>query len=98
MIEEILNKTGLPVAYGRFLEVTEPPFIVYMGAGQDTFQADDRHYWKENSYRIEYYFANKDEENEDSIEEALSEAGYIYEKSEDVYIEGEDVFVIYYTI
>ena len=80
------------------MEVTDPPFIIYMGAGQDTFQADDKHYWKENSYRIEYYFANKDEEKESAIEEALSKAGYIYEKSEDVYIDSEDVFVIYYTI
>lgn len=98
MINNVLNQIGLPVAYGRFMEVTDPPFIIYMGAGQDTFQADDKHYWKENSYRIEYYFANKDEEKESAIEEALSEAGYIYEKSEDVYIDSEDVFVIYYTI
>ena len=32
------------------------------------------------------------------IEALLLENGYLYDKSEDVYIEDEGVFVIYYTI
>ena len=42
--------------------------------------------------------AEKNEANEDSIETALLEHGYIYEKSDDVYIESEGVFVVYYFV
>lgn len=71
---------------------------MYIGNGQNTFQADDTHYWKQNSYQVEYYFTTKNESNEEAIESALLENGFLYEKSEDIYIEDEDVFVIYYYI
>jgi hypothetical protein len=71
---------------------------VYIGNGQDTFQADNTHYWKQNTYQVEYYFTTKNEQNEAGLENALLEAGYLYEKSEDIYIEEEEVFVIYYYI
>lgn len=98
---ETLQQTGLPCAYSHFRDADvpqEPPFIVYRGSGQNTFQADDTHYWTQNSYQVEYYFTTKNEEAEAAIEEALLSAGYLYDKSEDLYIEDEDVFVIYYTI
>ena len=71
---------------------------MYIGNGQETFQADNTHYWRQNSYQVEYYFTTKNESNETAIETALLGNGYLYEKSEDVYIEDEDVFVIYYYI
>lgn len=93
-----LKSTGLPVAYGRFKDATTPPFIIYLGDGQDTMAADDGVYHKKSRYKVEYYFAEKREANEDSIEKALTAAGYIYDKSEDVYISSEDLFVIYYSV
>ncbi len=96
MIENILNQIGLPWAYGRFLSVQEPPFLVYMGTGQNTFQADNTHYYRQNTHRIEYYFTIKDESVEAEIEDAILGAGLLYEKSEDTYIDSEDVFVVYY--
>lgn len=93
-----LKSTGLPVAYGRFKDATTPPFIIYLGDGQDTMAADDGVYHKKSRYKVEYYFAEKREANENAIEEALTEAGYIYDKSEDVYISSEDLFVIYYSV
>lgn len=95
-IYNILNTIGLPWAYGRFLKKTEPPFLILMGDGQETFDADNTHYFKENAYRVEYYFIEKNEANEETIESALNANGFLYEKSEDVYIESEDMFVIYY--
>ena len=93
---------GLPCAYSHFGKgdnvPEEPPFIVYMGDGQGNFAADNTYYHSENQYRIEYYFTEKDEETEDRIEELLLANGYLYDKSEDVFIESEDVFVIYYSI
>ena len=95
---QTLQSTGLPCAYSHFKTKQEPPYLVYIGSGQDTFDADNTHYWRQNNYQVEYYFTKKNEANEAAIEDALLESGFIYEKSEDVFIEDEDVFVIYYTI
>ena len=97
-IYQTLQSTGLPCAYSHFKKKKSPPYIVYIGNGQETFQADNTHYWKQNTYQVEYYFTTKNESNEEAIETALVNNGFLYEKSEDVYIEEEEVFVIYYYI
>lgn len=97
-IYKALKGTGLPCAYARFKSPQELPFIVYIGNGQDHAAADNSYIWSENRYQIEYYFALKNEEHEAAIEKALLEAGYRYTKSEDIYIEDQDVFVIYYYV
>lgn len=98
MIFQTLQSTGLPCAYSHFKTAQEPPYIVYIGNGQDTMKADNTVHWRNNTYQVEYYFTTKNEANEINIEDALLNAGYVYEKSEDVYIEDQGVFVIYYTI
>jgi len=98
MIFQTLQSTGLPCAYSHFKTAQEPPYIVYIGNGQDTMKADNTVHWRNNTYQVEYYFTQKNEANEVNIEDALLNAGYVYEKSEDVYIEDQGVFVIYYTI
>ena len=95
--------TGLdiPVAYSHFMEddaPDEPPYLVYIGQGQDNLAADNTYVYAQNHYQLEYYFTKKDEEQEAGIEAILLENGLLYQKSEDVYIEEEGVFVIYYTI
>lgn len=97
-IYQTLQSTGLPCVYSHFKTPQEPPYIVYIGNGQDVFNADNTHYWKRNTYQVEYYFTEKNESNEADIEDALLENGFIYEKSEDIYIEDQGVFVIYYYI
>ena len=97
-IYQTLQSTGLPCAYSHFRTKIEPPFIVYIGNGQNVMDADNTHYWRENTYQVEYYFTEKNEENEAVIEEKLLENGFLYEKSGDVYIEDEGIFVIYYYI
>ena len=97
-IFQVLQSTGLPCAYSHFKKKQSPPYIVYTGNGQETFQADNTHYWKQNTYQVEYYFTTKNERNEEAIETALLDNGFLYEKSEDIYIEEEEVFVIYYYI
>lgn len=92
---------GIPVAYSHFTEKSSPdapPYLVYIGNGQDTFKADDTFYYTENRYQLEYYFTEKDEAEEARIEKVLLDNGFRYEKSEDVFIEEEGVFVIYYQI
>lgn len=97
-IFEVLQSTGLPCAYSHFKTAQEPPYIVYIGRGQDVLEADNTHYWRENKYQVEYYYKTKNEQNETDIEDALLNAGFVYEKSEDVFIEDENVNVIYYYV
>ena len=95
-ITEALKSCGIPWAYSHFREPMEPPFVVYLGSGQNVLEADDTHYWHENTYQVEYYFKEKDEEKEEAIEQAILAGGRRFEKSEDLYLEDEDVFLIYY--
>jgi hypothetical protein len=95
-IYQTLQSTGLPCAYSHFRTPQEPPYIVYIGTGQNVFEADNTHYHRYNQYQVEYYFTTKNESNEAAIEDALLGAGYNYTKSEDVFIESQDVFVIFY--
>lgn len=97
-IFETLDSIGLPWAYGRFKERVAPPFIMVMGSGQVNFKADDKYYQSKNSYRVEYYFTDKDEETESAIEKAFLDNGFYYQKSEDIFIESEGVFAIYYYV
>lgn len=97
-IYEILQSTGLPRAYSHFRTAQKPPYLVYIGDGQDNFSADNTFYHSENEYQIEYYFTEKDEATETAIEQTLLSAGYQYEKSEDAYLSDLGAFVIYYYI
>ena len=101
-IYEVLETIGLPCVYSHFKDAGDtpiaPPYIAYIGSGQDTMGADNTHYWRNNLYQIEYYFKEKDEELETTIEDVRLENGYNYTQSEDVYIETEGVFVIYYNV
>lgn len=94
----LLKTLGIPCAYGCFKSKQTPPFIVYLGNGQDHYLADDQVYARKNTYRCEYYFRMKDESKEDAIEEALISNGFVFSKSEDTFIEDENVFVIYYDV
>lgn len=98
MIYDVLKSTGLPCSYSHFQKKIDPPYLVYLGSGQDTFGADNTWYHRENTYQVEYYFVTKNEANETAIENALLENGYNYEKSEDIFLEDEGLFLIYYYI
>lgn len=95
-IYQVLQGTNLPCAYSHFKTDQVPPYVVYIGSGQSTLTADNTRFWHENRYQVEYYYKEKDETNEAAIENALLSGGYLFSKSEDVYIEDQDVFVIYY--
>lgn len=95
---DLLRGLNIRAGYGRFEKPMELPYAVYLGAGQERFFGDNTIYSKKNDYTIEYYFRSKDSTAEERLESKLLEEGYIYEKSEDVYIDTEKVFVIYYTV
>ena len=97
-IQEVLTGTGLPVRYSHFTTPQEPPFLVYLGDGQSHTTADDRYLLKKNNYQVELYFTKKNEAQEEAIESALENNGFLFDKSADTYISGEELFVIYYSV
>lgn len=97
-IYEALQSTRFPCAYSHFKTPQTPPYLIYIGNGQNTLPADNTLYWRSNTYQVEYYYTEKSETNEAAIEDALLAAGFVYEKSEDVYLEDEGVFLIYYYV
>lgn len=86
-----------PTAYMAFFH-DDPgyPHCVYYGSGQNIVYAGNKPYYKSNLYTIEYYFERKDETTESQIEDALVAAGFTYSRSEDIYIDSENVYIIYY--
>lgn len=74
------------------------PYIAIIGSGQSVLQADNTYYHKTDDYQLEYYFKIKDESKEAALEKALLDNGYKYEKSEDVFLEDQNIFLIYYNI
>lgn len=97
-IYTVLQGTHLPCAYSHFKTKQKPPYIVYIGSGQTVDHADNTHYWSENNYQVEYYYTEKDESAEADIEDTLLDNGFNFEKSEDVFLEDQNVFVIYYYV
>lgn len=98
LLVDALETTKLPVRYSHFTNPADPPFLAYLGAGQNQFDADDTIYWKENEYQIEYYYTQKDPDMEETIEDALLANGFRYTKSDDTWLETEGVFLIYYYV
>lgn len=98
IIMDILKDQGLNAAYGKFEDPQIPPYAIYIGAGQNHFEADDTYYTTDNEYQVEYYFSRKNSEKEAALETAFLDNGFKYEKSEDVYISSEKIYLIYYTL
>ena len=95
---QMLQTLGRPVAYGYHSTEQELPYFCIVGNGQDQFQADNTYYVTKDRTQIEYYFKKKDPELEAEIEALLLANGFRYDKTEDIYVEDQDVFLIYYDI
>lgn len=93
---ETLQTLGLPIVYGAHTERIQTPYLLLTGGGQLQAPADDTYVWKEELYQLEYYFTDKDPDLEERIEAMLLDMGRLYDKSEDLYLNDQKVFMIYY--
>lgn len=95
---ELLEETGLPIAYDHFAEgeSPNPPFICFLYPGSDNFSADGKVWYKINQVNVELYTDMKNPELEDTVETVLDRHGIFYEKSE-VWIESERLYEVLYT-
>lgn len=98
-MQQVLETTKLPTWYFTPCEERVPArYLIWYGNGQTAANADDTLYFRKNGYIVEYYFDEKDEEKEAEIEAVLLNNGYLIEKSEDVYVDDEGIFMIYYYV
>ena len=102
ILTDEITGVGIPCVYSHYTDdghaPVSPPYLSYIGEGQNDFPADNTYYFRRNNYQIEYYFTKKDENMENRIENVLLDNGFPYSKSDDVFIQSEGVFVIYYHI
>ena len=96
-IKNMLEATGLPVAYRAFPINDAPPlpFICFTLPGTNNFAADDTVYLEIDSVEIELYTEYKSLEDERKVEKALAE--YCWEKTT-VYIDSERCYQTIYEI
>ena len=96
---EILKSVGVPAFYGVVTEDDiKPPFLIYLFGMLNTFKADNLVYEENPTYTVELYFNQKDLDLEQRLKSKISEYGYTYDQSEDVWIDGENMFVTYFDI
>lgn len=94
---DLLITTTLPVTYNRVDEKSEPPYIVYIGNGIDTFTADDKVYHKENKFNVILVTDKKDLTQESTLETLFDNNHICYNKYES-YDTKERIYQISYTI
>lgn len=100
-IENLLDETRLPYAYLSFnasgKKAVSPPYIVYIFTGTKNIKADNRVYYKADTYRLELYTNTKDTEVESNLEIILNLHNIPWEKDEG-YINDQSMFQITYEI
>ena len=101
-LKEVLEATGLPVAYSFFMEsennpVPAPPFIVYFVTDSENFIADNLIYHQVQDVQIELYTDKKDLEAESKIEAVLTESELPFATVE-TFIESESLFQKIYEV
>lgn len=96
-LNELLETTGLPVAYREWPEDSAPPlpFICYLVAYSNNFAADGVVYLPVNHIQVELYTKLKDQATEAKVETALAQ--FVWNKTE-TYIDTERCYQIMYEI
>jgi len=96
-ISMMLSETGLPYAYHHFAEgeSPEPPFLLFLSPGENTFSADNLMYFKSKRLAVELYTDLKSPETEEIIENVLT-AHEIYYTKEETFIDSEKLYEVIY--
>lgn len=96
-INEMMLETGLPFAYHHFAEgeSPDPPFLIFLSTGENTFSADNLMYHSFKELDIELYTNEKSPETEAEIESILKRHHIFYNKTE-VWIESEKLYEVLY--
>jgi hypothetical protein len=98
----ILEATGYPVAYLRFVEtenepLPQPPFIVYLSAFSSNFMADNVVHKEIDNVQIELYTDKKDVSAETKVATVLNQNEIPYQTTE-TFIESEGLYQKIYEV
>ena len=98
-INEMMQEIGMPFAYHHFAEgeSPDPPFVLFLSPGENTFSADNLMYHSFKQLDIELYTDVKSPETERRVEEVLLQHNIYYTKTE-VWIESEKLYEVLYTM
>ena len=96
-INEMMMEVGLPFAYHHFAEgeSPNPPFLLFLSPGENTFSADNLMYHSFKELDIELYTDVKSPETEERLEEVLLQHNIYYTKIES-WIESERLYEVLY--
>lgn len=94
-IVQSLEQSGLAVAYYQWPEekAPEPPYLIYYFPNSEDFMADGINYQKINALAVELYTNNKDFAAEQKVEQALTDLGLSFIRSEQ-YISSEKMYEV----
>lgn len=76
----------IPVVYGGFRISQEPPYIVLIDQGENTFFSDDLNYFNTLNVDIELYTTKKEIKLENKLKSYLRQKDITYEKKPDLII------------
>lgn len=86
---------GFKYAYGIFKNQTEPPHLIAICRDTDNFMADNKVYEKDTTIQLDYTYIDKDIEEQNKIEDIIL-ADVAWNKTEEVYLEDEEVWQVSY--
>lgn len=98
-INEMMQEIRMPYAYHHFAEgeSPEPPFLLFLSPGENTFSADNLMYHSFKQLDIELYTDVKSPETEQRVEEVLLQHELYYTKTE-TWIESEKLYEVLYEL
>ena len=96
-INGMMQEIGLPFSYHHFAEgeSPNPPFLLFLSPGENTFGADNLMYHSFKQLDIELYTDEKSPDTESRLEDILRQHHIFYNKSE-VWIESERLYEVLY--
>lgn len=96
-INDMMAEMGLPYAYHHFAEgeSPQPPFLLFLSPGEETFSADNVAYYSFKQLDIELYTDKKNPALEEEIEDVLTQHEIYYTKTE-AWIESERLYEVLY--
>ena len=97
-INEILEQTGVPVAYDHFNAVKDVPYIIYRVISSENFCADDRVYAQNLTINILLYTQTKNIELEENIKSLLTQNDITYDQTLETFYGEENVYEVTYQV
>ena len=93
-----VNSRIIPVARNEFKTEQSFPFVIYYSDGSINFFADGSVFHSRDKYVVEVYTEKKEGDLEDAIEERLNQHELSWEKTSDMFIESESMYMVAYYV